>query len=89
MIKETIENIWANHRNELIQFLEERGQGIYDEAILEQSLKDDKEEWLAKAAQWLRNDMLKNNAFEGRLHRMDIIEGIVENFVKSMEYENR
>ena len=37
-MKATIEDIWANHRNELINFLQEKGQGIYDESILEESI---------------------------------------------------
>ena len=40
---------------------------------------------LDKACEWLKNDMIKNNAFNGRLERTKIIDGIIDNFRKAME----
>ena len=60
-MKATIEDIWANHRNELINFLQEKGQGIYDETILEESIKDEKKELIDKACEWLKEYVEPNN----------------------------
>lgn len=38
-----------------------------------------------KACEWLKNDMIKNNAFSGKLERTKIIDGIIDNFRKAME----
>lgn len=42
---------------------------------------------LDKACEWLKNDMIKNNAFSGRLERTKIIDGIINNFRKAISME--
>ena len=43
-------------------------------------------EWMIeKACKWLKDDMLNQNAFQGRLERLEIIDGIIERFKKAME----
>jgi len=40
---------------------------------------------IEKVCEWLRNDMIKNQAFQGRIKRMEIIDGIIDNLRKAME----
>lgn len=40
---------------------------------------------IEKACKWLKDDMLNQNAFQGRLERLKIIDGIIERFKKAME----
>ena len=40
---------------------------------------------LDKACEYLKNDMIRNNAFYDRLERTKIIDGIINNFRKAME----
>lgn len=40
-----------------------------------------------KTCKWLKNDMLQQNAFQGRLERLKIIDGIIERFRKAIMEE--
>ena len=40
---------------------------------------------IEKACKWLKDDMLNQNAFQGRLERLEIIDGIIERFKTAME----
>jgi len=40
---------------------------------------------IEKACKWLKDDMLNQNAFQGRLERLEIIDGIIERFKIAME----
>ena len=77
-MKDTIKDIWVNHRNELIKFLEEKGQGIYDEALLEASIEEEKKELLDKVIEFLKTK--KYQEFAGgplvRLISDDILEDL-------------
>lgn len=39
---------------------------------------------IEKACEWLKDDMLHQNAFQGRWARLEIIDGIIERFKKAM-----
>lgn len=41
--------------------------------------------FIEKAADYIKKDMLDNLAFQGRLHRIEIIDGIIEKFIKAMK----
>lgn len=43
--------------------------------------------FIEKAADYIKKDMLDNLAFQGRLHRIEIIDGIIEKFIKAMKGE--
>lgn len=43
--------------------------------------------FIEKAADYIKKDMLDNLAFQGRLHRIEIIDGIIEKFIKAMKRE--
>ena len=43
--------------------------------------------FIEKAADYIKKDMLDNFAFQGRLHRIEIIDGIIEKFIKAMKDE--
>ena len=43
--------------------------------------------FIKKAADYIKKDMLDNLAFQGRLYRIEIIDGIVEKFIKAMKGE--
>ena len=45
--------------------------------------------FIEKAADYIKKDMLDNLAFQGRLHRIEIIDGIIEKFIKAMKGEQR
>lgn len=40
---------------------------------------------IERACKWLKDDMLNQYAFQGRLERLKIIDGIIERFRKAME----
>ena len=40
---------------------------------------------IERACEWLKQDMIDSLAFQGRLGRFDIIDGIIERFRKAME----
>ena len=72
-MKDTIKDIWVNHRNELIKFLEEKGQGIYDEALLGASIEEEKKELIDDACEWMKLN----------IHNID--EVLIEDFRKTIE----
>jgi len=76
-MKTTIEDIWANNRNELISFLEEKGQGIYDEVILEESIKDEKKELLDNICKWINENY--SNYSSNELGKENFINDLKEN----------
>ncbi len=41
--------------------------------------------FIEKAADYIKKDMLDNLAFQGRLNRIEIIDGIIENFKRYLE----
>ena len=41
--------------------------------------------FIEKAADCIKKDMLDNLAFQGRLNRIEIIDGIIERFIKAIE----
>lgn len=43
--------------------------------------------FIEKAADYIKKDMLDNLAFQGRLHRIEITDGIIEKFIKAMKGE--
>lgn len=43
--------------------------------------------FIEKAADYIKKDMLDNLAFQGRLNRIEIIDGIIEKFIKAMKGE--
>ena len=43
--------------------------------------------FIEKAADYIKKDMLDNLAFQGRLNRIEIIDGIIEKFIKAMKDE--
>ena len=43
--------------------------------------------FIEKAADYIKKDMLDNLAFQGRLNRIEIIDGIIEMFIKAMKGE--
>lgn len=43
--------------------------------------------FIEKAADYIKKDMLDNLAFQGRLNRIEIINGIIEKFIKAMKGE--
>ena len=43
--------------------------------------------FIEKAADYIKKDMLDNLAFQGRLNRIEIIDGIIDKFIKAMEGE--
>ena len=43
--------------------------------------------FIEKAADYIKKDMLDNLAFQGRLNRIEIINGILEKFIKAMKGE--
>ena len=45
--------------------------------------------FIEKAADYIKKDMLDNLAFQGRLNRIEIIDGIIEMFIKAMKGEQR
>lgn len=81
-MKATIEKIWANHRNELINFLQEKGQGIYDESILEESIKDEKKELVENICKWVSKNY--SNYSSNELGKENFINDLKENNL----YEN-
>lgn len=46
-----------------------------------------KDAFIEKAADYIKKDMLDNLAFQGRLNRIEIIDGIIEKFIKAMKGE--
>ena len=44
-----------------------------------------KDAFIEKAADYIKKDMLDNLAFQGRLNRIEIIDGIIEKFIKAMK----
>lgn len=76
-MKEILKDIWANHRNELISFLEEKGQGIYDEVILEESIKDEKKELLDNVCKWINENY--SNYSSNELGKENFINDLKEN----------
>ena len=65
----------------------EHGQKSDDEEKIDNVYKVEyeKENFIEKACEWLKDDMLNQNAFQGRLERLEIIDGIIERFKKEME----
>ena len=43
--------------------------------------------FIEEAADYIKKDMLDNLAFQGRLNRIEIIDGIIEKFIKAMKGE--
>ena len=43
--------------------------------------------FIEKAADYIKKDMLDNLAFQGRLNRIEIIDGIIEKSIKAMKGE--
>ena len=41
--------------------------------------------FIKEAADYIKKDMLDNLAFQGRLNRIEIIDGIVEKFIEAMK----
>ena len=41
--------------------------------------------FIENAADYIKKDMLDNLAFQGRLNRIEIIDGIIEKFIKAMK----
>ena len=41
--------------------------------------------FIEKASDYIKKDMLDNLAFQGRLNRIEIIDGIIEKFIKAMK----
>ena len=41
--------------------------------------------FIKEAADYIKKDMLDNLAFQGRLNRIEIIDGIIEKFIKAMK----
>lgn len=77
-MKATIEDIWTNHRNELLSFLLEKGQGIYDELILEESIKEEKEELVDNICRWIRENY--SNYSSNELGMENFINDLKENY---------
>ena len=46
-----------------------------------------KDAFIEKAADYIKKDMLDNLAFQDRLNRIEIIDGIIEKFIKAMKGE--
>ncbi len=44
--------------------------------------------FIEKAADYIKKDMLDNLAFKGSLNRIEIIDGIIEKFIKAMKGES-
>ena len=63
-------------------------QGIEDEGGIENFVKYvPADAFIEKAADYIKKDMLDNLAFQGRLNRIEIIDGIIEKFIKAMKRE--
>ena len=41
--------------------------------------------FIEKAADYIKKDMLNNLAFQGRLNRIELIDGIIEKFIRAMK----
>jgi len=46
-----------------------------------------KDAFIKKTADYIKKDMLDNLAFQGRLNRIEIIDGIIDKFIKAMKGE--
>lgn len=77
-MKDTIKDIWQNHRNELIDFLDENGQGIYDEAILEESIEDEKKELVDNICNWI--DENYSNYYSDETGKANLIKDLKEKY---------
>ena len=71
--------IWINPTTDLPKL-----SGHIDKDSVEYIRKD---AFIEEAADYIKKDMLDNLAFQGRLHRIEIIDGIIEKFIKAMKGE--
>ena len=69
--------IWINPTTDLPKL-----SGHIDKDSVEYIRKD---AFIEEAADYIKKDMLDNLAFQGRLHRIEIIDGIIEKFIKAMK----
>lgn len=54
-------------------------------SVTRKAVEREREYLIDKACEYLKNDMIANLAFQGRLYRFEIIDGIVTKFRKHME----
>lgn len=54
-------------------------------SVTRKAIEREREHLIREACDWLKNDMIANLAFQGRLNRLEIIDGIVTKFRKAME----
>jgi hypothetical protein len=73
------EKIWIDPTNDLSKL-----SGHIDKGSVEYIRAD---AFIEKAADYIKKDMLDNLAFQGRLNRIEIIDGIIEKFIKAMKDE--
>lgn len=73
------EKIWIDPASDLPKL-----SGHIDKDSVEYIRKD---AFIKKAADYIKKDMLDNLAFQERLHRIEIIDGIIEKFIKAMKGE--
>jgi len=71
------ERIWIEPATDLSKL-----SGHVDKDSVEYIRKD---AFIEKAADYIKKDMLDNLAFQGRLNRIKIIDGIIEKFIKAMK----
>ena len=71
------ERIWIEPATDLSKL-----SGHVDKDSVEYIRKD---AFIEKAADYIKKDMLDNLAFQGRLNRIEIIDGIIEKFIKAMK----
>ena len=83
------------HNCKMTYLERENDGGVYDvdsydecyDAALEMAEWKEKQ-MIEKACKWLKDDMLNQNAFQGRLERLKIIDGIIERFKQDMSNDN-
>ena len=59
-VESALKTLWNDNKNKVLKFFESKGLGVYDETILEDSIKDEKKELIDKACEWMEHHLLDN-----------------------------
>ena len=59
-VESALKTLWNDSKNKVLKFFESKGLGVYDETILEDSIKDEKKELIDKACEWMEHHLLDN-----------------------------